>query len=104
MTIYIFNPEDGGSMFLRNVGKEPEDYTAQEPTLLWKPQILHNDLPYEFASSNETGNKKSLGRRSNLSLPPNLILADIKEECKLCTRYFAHIFPIGYAFMLFCPK
>jgi hypothetical protein len=27
--VSILSPEDGGSMFLRNVGKLPGDYTAQ---------------------------------------------------------------------------
>jgi hypothetical protein len=48
--MHIFNPEDGGSMFLRNVWKEPGDYTAQEPTLLWN--LKSNDFRDEYASGN----------------------------------------------------
>jgi hypothetical protein len=53
-----FDPEDGGDMFLRNVGSLSTDYTALYPRrycsseqLLWEPQILHDlsvELSYSF--------------------------------------------------------
>jgi hypothetical protein len=56
-TSSIFNLKEGGSMFLRKVGIQPEYYTAQLPTrppsvFTWqqRPQILYN---FTYVSSHD---------------------------------------------------
>jgi hypothetical protein len=52
---YFFDSEDGGDMFLQNVGCHLTDYKALYPRRLyssqpplWEPQILQMEVPFEI--------------------------------------------------------
>jgi hypothetical protein len=69
-----FNPNDGGSKLLRNLGAQPNYYTAQQP-----PKIIGIDMAVK--TSNPTLGKWPLGR-SKRGLEDDVKMDFVEISCE----------------------
>jgi hypothetical protein len=119
----LFDPEDGGELFLWNAGRLSMDYKAlyprrkdySYPLLLWEPQILNSILSFPFipcTSSAQHWRVKpsklqchTVQRHRNVSKEHTASIFSVKEQGKHETsisRWQAGIFDVQFTQIVTC--